>query len=235
MISDETAKEGAKAVQESAKATVTLAELAGKAGAFVAKVIGGPMEQVGEMLTDRMRLFKYKNLCAVIDRAEEINRQRKLDGKTIQIPPRLAIPMLEAAALEDDETLQDIWAGLIANAMNPEATIVIHPAFLEVARQLTSDEAIILSMCEKESAVQMRFVPIKPDLMAINTPPVLEILGRNAPDGVSRALVLKMPQLVWIYFDNLLRLQLIEKGEWDNGFFNLTAFGANFIKACSQD
>ena len=50
VYSDETTKEIAKAVQEVAKTTATTIELSGKVGAFMARIIGGPIEEMSGMM-----------------------------------------------------------------------------------------------------------------------------------------------------------------------------------------
>ena len=134
MYSDETTKEAAKAVQETAKAVQPITELAAKAAGFVGKVIGGPCEQLGGIIEDTISLYRFKNLCAIADEVQIIQHKRKIEGKTVVLPPRLAIPLLHAAALEDDETLQGVWARLIANSTDPNFKTALHPGFIEVVR-----------------------------------------------------------------------------------------------------
>ncbi|WP_211256505.1 Abi-alpha family protein [Edaphobacter aggregans] len=55
------------------------------------------------------------------------------------MPPRLFLPILEASSVEGDETLQDLWAGLLATAS--QQTDSVSPSFIETLKQLTPDEA----------------------------------------------------------------------------------------------
>lgn len=247
MISEESAKEAAKAVQEAAKTTGTIAELAGKAGAFVGRIIGGPMEQVGEIFTDRVRLFKYKNLCAVADKVEAAHRRRKIQGKAIEIPPRLAIPILESAALEDDETLREVWAKLLANATDPNFTKALHPGFMEVVKQLSPDEAIMISegprfdeddliSYEHQANSRTVFLHSQSKLNAIGIFP--------ASEPKTFDLSLKNGDALPVYLDNLQRLRILQTVESKapgaflgakGQLFLFTDFGRNFVRYCIAD
>ena len=53
------------------------------------------------------------------------------------------IPILEASSVESDESLQDLWAGLLATAS--EESDSLSPSFIETLKQLTPAEARTLS------------------------------------------------------------------------------------------
>ncbi len=137
-------EETAKAAAEIAKTADTALELAGKAGSFVAKVFGDTAAQLGGMATDQVKMWRYQRLLSIQDKVNEIHRRRGIEGKTIPVLYKIGLPMLEAASLEDEETLQSMWARLIANAMDPAYSETIHPAYAEVLKQLSADEALII-------------------------------------------------------------------------------------------
>jgi hypothetical protein len=253
-MSDETAK----AVQEVAKASVKFAEVTEKVGGFVAKVIGPASNQVGGILEDWTRYYRYKNLLKIADKVEAIHARRKIEGKTISIPPRIAIPMLESAALEDDETLQEVWARLIANSTDPNFKESAHPGFIEIIRQLSSDEAIILTsflQMEKYPILFTNLVVHDPSKIHKVEPPSLYQLIYEQFKTWCEFLGLKQPNNLRAYLDNLQRLQIIElenissskladglasaigpkliseRGE----YLKMTAYGKNFIAVCISD
>jgi hypothetical protein len=86
---------------------------------FLHKVVGGGLEMLGGAFSDWAGVYRYERASKLADRVDAIHRQRKLQG-TVSIPPRLAIPLFQQATLEDDPTLSEMWAGLLANAMDPE-------------------------------------------------------------------------------------------------------------------
>lgn len=60
------------------------------------------------------------------------------------IPPKLFLPLLEGASLEDDADLQERWAALIANAANPYSEARVLPIFAQILKQLSSKDALFL-------------------------------------------------------------------------------------------
>lgn len=221
MITDEQSK----AAQEVAKTTGKFAEIADKVGGFVSKVIGGTSEQIGGIFEDSMRYYRFINLLSIADKVEAIHAKRKILGKTNPVPPRLAIPMLDSAALEDDETLQTVWARLIANSTDPKFNQPIHPGYIEVIRQLCPDESIIL-----KSFFEIKRYPIifhGSDVYQLSFQKAHELennkefikrkrqgygLAAFVCETHCRTLPLKNVNNISVYIDNLMRLRVIESG-----------------------
>ncbi len=206
-------KEELKTVQEVAKATGKVADVAAKVGGFISKVIGGPCTQGGGILEDWVRYYRYKSLLIISDKVAVLHRRRKIEGKTISVPLRVAIPLLEAASLEEDSILQDIWARLIANSMDPEFEQSIHPSYIEIVKQMCPDEAIILEAFHEIESYPTLFVNhVSQDARS----------GKSSPstyEGIyadyviwCKELPLKRQKYARAFLDNLLRLQLLEIG-----------------------
>ena len=221
MITDEQAK----ATKEVAKTTGKFAEIAEKVGGFISKVIGPASNQVGGILEDWTRYYRFRNLLTIADKVAAIHAHRKIEGKIMPIPPRVAIPMLESAALEDDDTLQDVWAKLIANSTDPNFTTALHPGYIEVIKQMSPDEAIIL-----ESFLGLKTYPM---LFSNHISKTFENTGGSLANRMMRhlqhdeasyqkihemfikhceLLALKKPADLQVYIDNLLRLRIVELG-----------------------
>jgi len=115
---------------EIAKAVSPISDLVGK--------LFGPMaDELGQYFGDKVRAFRQRNLTSVLEGTQKI-----LDGQATEagpIPPRLLLPLVESASLEDDSLLQDMWSGLIANASS--TTEAVSPAFIETLKQLGPDDA----------------------------------------------------------------------------------------------
>jgi len=223
MYSEETIKAIANAMEATANSVQPIAELTLKAGALVAKVIGVPAEQIGEIFTDRLRLYKYKNLCSVADSVESIHQKRRIEGKTVAIPPRLAIPLLESAALENNETLQQVWALLIANSTDPNFKPQLHPGFIEVVKQLSPDEAILLNLFRGLKRYPMIYtggqeldaVKLMENFLHNRENPKRKEPFDTAYEEIeehSKPLPIKSRSSIKVYMDNLVRLRIVEFG-----------------------
>lgn len=225
MITDEQAK----AVQETAKATGTFAELFKRVGGFVAKVIGPACYEAGGILTDYTRYYRYKNLLAISDKVDAIHARRNSKGMGSTIPPRVAIPILESASLEDDDTLQNVWAKLIANGTDPNFKAILHPGYIEIIKQLTPDEAVILNSFAKFRSFPIIFLYDVPEEYQVEDN-VFTLTGRikNPQRAVYQAFyelfnahctALKLKKIgdARLYLDNLLRLRIVEVGHTFTG------------------
>lgn len=144
---------------EIAKATGKAIDLADKVGSFLNKIVGGATREVGAALHDWAQFYRYKNLLRLQDKVEEIHAARRLQGRTIPIAPRYAIPLLRAASEEDSEALQDLWAGLIANATDPAKRLDLRKIFIEILSSLEPMDAEILKHMAGQGWLMFRNVP----------------------------------------------------------------------------
>ena len=60
------------------------------------------------------------------------------------VPLKIIHPLLEAASLEDDPEIQELWANLIANAADPRGGVIVRESFVPALRQLTSADVHFL-------------------------------------------------------------------------------------------
>lgn len=111
-------EEPSKAVAEVAKFGTTTVEASVKLGGFFAKVLGEPFQDAVGLLGDRLKLYRYQNQVVIMDKVNKTLDERGV-SKTKPIPPKFAIPIMEYASLEEDESLQDMWCNLIANSLDP--------------------------------------------------------------------------------------------------------------------
>lgn len=113
--------ESAKAVQEIAKTTGKAIDAGEKFGVFISRFISGPLEQGMGIFEDKLKYMRWERQVRLMQRADQLMKEICLDKPTRSIPLKLAVPLLEAASLEDDDTLQDLWARLLVNAANSAA------------------------------------------------------------------------------------------------------------------
>ncbi|HHP5491214.1 Abi-alpha family protein [Aeromonas veronii] len=137
--------ETAKATQEVAKAATKGLEVSEKVGGFFAKVLGEPIETATGILGDKLKFMRWERQVRLIDRVQEINKQRGIEGREIPVPPKLALPIIESASLEDNDTLQDLWAKLISSAQGPTSADYVRTAFIDIIKQLEVIDVMILN------------------------------------------------------------------------------------------
>ena len=152
-------EESAKAVQEVAKASGKAIDAASKVGGFIGKVIGDATIEISGSLHDWAKYFRYKNLLRIKDKVEALHILRKLNGQSIPVPPRFAIPLLEAASEEDDDSIQSLWAGLIANATDPQRHLEPKKIFIEILSSLEPFDARLLQYLASQGWLMFQNVP----------------------------------------------------------------------------
>ena len=120
-------------------------------------------------------------------------------------PPFIAGPAVEALRFAgDDVNLRELYANLLASAMDISTQHLIHPGYVEILKNLCSDEANLLQAFIKKSQF-----------------PLIDINGKNLDDTgsitfynnfshLSHKCVLKFPELVPTYLNNISRLGLTE-------------------------
>jgi hypothetical protein len=142
--------EQAKAIQEVAKTTGSAFELVSKAGAYVGWVLGTvPADLVGVLGGDWLAQVRIRNLARYWERTKEILRDRGVT-ETVAVSPSIAIPLLQAAADESREELQELWARLLANAMDPKLNNVRY-TFIAAVKAMNPTDALVLRYLHSNS------------------------------------------------------------------------------------
>jgi hypothetical protein len=112
-------------------------------GDLIGRVVGAPLQRASDLLCDVLGVARFELSLKLFRRA-----QRKLEEAGIaqqELGPvdlsRL-LPILEWGSTASDESMQDRWASLLANALaDPEG---VPPSFPETLRQLAPREAALL-------------------------------------------------------------------------------------------
>lgn len=136
---EEVARATAEASKFGTKALETTEKLAG----FVAKVFKEPIRDAVGIIGDRLKFMRWERQVRLADRVNEILSQRRVI-ETKAVPPKLALPILENASLEDNNELQDLWARLLANSMDPSFTEEVRFAFIEIIKSLNPLDVKVL-------------------------------------------------------------------------------------------
>lgn len=135
----------AKAAEEIAKATGKAVDLTRDVGSFLGRVFGTvPEDIVGVAGGDWLHHVRIRNFAKMSAKTEDILRQRRVK-ETISVSPSIAIPLVEAARDEGREELQDVWAKLLAAAMDPARTSLVRLSLVQAVKQLDPLDARILN------------------------------------------------------------------------------------------
>ena len=137
--------------------------------------------------------------------------------------------------------------------MNIDTKYDVHPAFVDIIKQLTPDEAKLLRYFSKQEVIPAVSIHLK--AASGNGYTVLKEIHVLIPDNI-----LSVPQSVEVYIQNLIRLKLLdipsgiyyttdslyttieesvnyvgvpkEQITFERRVINITSFGKQFIKMC---
>ncbi|HKF50082.1 MAG TPA: Abi-alpha family protein [Terracidiphilus sp.] len=124
-----------------------LSEAINKAADLIHRLAGPVCDDIGAMISDIMKPIRAKNLVNTLRRTQRILHEAGLPANAV--PTRLLFPIADASSIENDETLQEMWAGLLATAS--QQTDSVSPSFIETLKQLTPDDARHLELICQES------------------------------------------------------------------------------------
>lgn len=108
---------------------------------FLDKLILPAVEETGLLIKDQITLWKFKNQVRILVKAKEYCVKNGITTKTISL--KILCPLLDNAALEEDEILQDKWAILLSNLVDSEQNIQNH-VFPYILGQISTDEFLFL-------------------------------------------------------------------------------------------
>ena len=132
-ISDEQAKLGQEALKV----------LAGFGG-YLREILGTvPEDLVGLCGGDWLKVRRAENLAATLRKSKE---RLKARGVTHTEPANLkiALPLFEAAANEGSEQLQDMWARLLASAVDPKRAAQVRLEFIDAVKLMEPLDAGVI-------------------------------------------------------------------------------------------
>jgi len=195
--------------------------------------------------------------------AESVREKIKAipEEKLVEPEPYVAIPaMQQLSYCVNNEELRELYANLLVSSMNADKKWQVHPAFVDIIKQLTPDEAKLL---KHFLPTPMQNYPLM-DVRLENQRGEGNVYYSNFTD-ISLD-VLDIPTNIGLYIDNFVRLKIIEippsriyadnttyerlkqhpilqsnlpninidalKLKYIYKVFNVTNFGANFIQTC---
>ncbi|WP_039918727.1 Abi-alpha family protein [Cellvibrio mixtus] len=136
-------EETAKAVQEVAKTTSNALDKGAELSRFIGKVIGPAIEDLGAIAKQYTEYWKIKNALSLNDKFERVLAKRG-NPSLSSLPLRTGLPLLDAAVLEDEDSIQIMWANLLASAMSEECMFTVAKSYVEVLKQLDLVDAELI-------------------------------------------------------------------------------------------
>lgn len=195
-------------------------EIVEKAFSYLDMLVTPPLKELGGLLADQAKMFRYKNQLRLITNVEKIHKKRGITPRTISL--KLAYNLIDEASWEEDENLVNMWSQLLANATDSKNPIDFHNVFVKILSELSSQEASLLSTFIIEEDKTQHLFPGN-----LNT-----MLGKDSNDSQGR-----------IIANNLERLGILQSQRTDKlkgigvlraNYYVLTDLGRLFINECTS-
>jgi len=143
----EAIKESAKAAQEIAKTAGKAIDATHSAGGWLDRIFGRAVEHtVGHLWTDRVAarrieaaIYDWERLLKLVHNVEKKLGKRGINTTRV-VAPKIALPLLEHATMENEDDLHELWENLLAAALDPTQE-EIKKTFVSVLSELSAKDA----------------------------------------------------------------------------------------------
>jgi len=197
-----------------------------------------PVKETGKLVTDLIKTFRLVLAPIQFTAAWQDRLSRFIDHSVRQIPedkriappPQILGPVLEGIRYEPEGTpIDEMFSELLSRSMDMTRVDEAHPAYPQLIRQLSSDEAILLRYLQGERISWERKAKVEGDgKAAFSYVPVADSLG--APHNLN----------FYAQHLEILGLALFHRSLMNSedahgpGEFKLwlTNFGEHFVRAC---
>ena len=124
-------------------------------GSFFGRALGStPEDLVGYYGGDRLRIRRAENIVKMMCEAQARLAVMGIE-ETKPATLSIALPILEGAADEDREELVDLWARLLANAMDPNMNSVRY-SFVDAVKKMDPLDAVVLRHIHEQNITAVR-------------------------------------------------------------------------------
>ncbi len=175
-----------------------------------AKQVGVSLEVISKTVNIALAPVKalvwgYEKIEGFITTRVSEKLKNVLEENIITPPLQVAGPAVEALRYSGyDANLRELYANLLANSMDRETVHKAHPGFVEILKNLSSDEAVIL----KAFVHTLRFPLIDIKATIEDNSNYFNVLTNYS--HLNKIVTISSPDLISSYLDNLVRLGILE-------------------------
>lgn len=109
--------------------------------ASFARRILGPLAEIGDLFSDKVRLLRFRSATKTLNRAAEIAKENGISPKAI--PMKFLVPFIEDCSLEEEDSpFIEQWAALLASAS--KGFDPLHVAIRDVLKNISAKEAELI-------------------------------------------------------------------------------------------
>jgi len=184
-------------------------------------------KETGHWIGDRIRIARERNIETVLLKAKARLESEKVEIKLV--PKKLFLPLVEAAALEDDDDMIERWANLLASAATDNSVL---PSYVRLLSELSPAEARILDSVPK-LIKDVKDLPHQDAILSTDINDVRNSVPMPEGDFVRVIVSLERLNLLRRDYVNYSLSNSIYDGRQAGEYLVLTEFGRQFLAVCS--
>jgi hypothetical protein len=197
----------AKDIAEAANVSV---DAVAKLGTFVDNTFGNAIKNGLGLIGDKLAYYRLERAIELQHKVEERLKAKGVNAKRY-VPVSFGLPIFEKATVEENDDMQQLWANLLTNALDPNYTGKITRNFVSILADIEPIDARILDMIVREYGAF-------PD--AVKSKVLFELAKVSANIGLALSDCENSVR-------NLMRLGLLKPGTVEGGM----SFGAHTVSA----
>lgn len=113
-----------------------------KSEALFKTLFGPSFNELGGMISDSIRLRRFKNQIKIFSKAQNILRDKNIDPKKVSL--KVLAPLIEYSSYEEEETLQDKWASLTAHILSTDSETIFKQNCISVLNKISTEDAMLI-------------------------------------------------------------------------------------------
>lgn len=221
-------------MKEIAKTAGKIVDAGDKFASFIVRFSEGSLKEGFGIIEDKLRYMRWERQIRLMQKAEEYLDEVGLAAPTRPIQFKFLVPLLQAATLEEDDYLQDLWAALLVNFANTDSNVKITMSYIDILEKLSPLEAKILQTIYALPFEEMKHAGI------VTTELPERAFKRSDDNQVNdnQAEESKMSTDIVLALANLSRLGCLNSARsWGGGEIfhtvNPALLGKHFVEACT--
>jgi hypothetical protein len=136
----------AHAIEETAKFGTKLLDSGDKAAGYATGVFERLPHNLVGLVGDWVCHQRIRQWAKLQVRTKQILNERGIKEPYEEVSPSIALPLLEAAVDETREELSELWAKLLAAAMDPKRRDLIRQSFVQIVKQMEAFDVLVLKV-----------------------------------------------------------------------------------------
>jgi hypothetical protein len=222
---DDPATAGAKAAEAIAKTTGQALEIVHDTGGYLRQVFGEvPADLVGVLGGAWLHERHIRLRDALRRRTEQILQDRDVQ-EAIELSPNMAAALIAGAQEEGREDLMELWARLLANAMDPNLNNV-RQSFIDAVKKMDPLDAKVLKWLADKNLSIIRYQHRSAEPSGCNIGDLADGLQRHIDD-----IHVSLEHLKEIGFFYSITIQLDSSVGYAEDYI-VTATNREFMRAC---